>query len=206
MNDSTKTYNGWTNYETWAVHLWLTNDESTYLYWREQAGRWQSEAKKLPEVSAGTWTAEQAQRFQLADQLKAEFEAASPLSEATAYTDLLNGAIEEVDWHEIAEAFLAEVREPPSTSAKEPAFSPGRFLVARHAFDALPPEEVAKALARHLAGDWGDVSEHDRQANDQALNDGLRLLSVYHTAGGTKFWIITEADRSATTVLLPEEY
>jgi hypothetical protein len=61
-------------------------------------------------------------------------------------------------------------------------------------------------LQRHQAGDWGDVDEHDRQENELSLKNGFRLLSVYHAANGVKFWIITEADRSATTVLLPEDY
>ena len=61
-------------------------------------------------------------------------------------------------------------------------------------------------LVRHIAGDWGDVGEHDRRENELSLVRGFRLLSAYTLNSGTKIWIITEADRSATTVLLPEEY
>jgi len=61
-------------------------------------------------------------------------------------------------------------------------------------------------LSVHQAGDWGDVCDDDRQANNRALTEGTRLLSVYHSATGVKFWIITEADRSVTTLLLPEDY
>lgn len=61
-------------------------------------------------------------------------------------------------------------------------------------------------LQRHLAGDWGDCDDEDTRANDDALARGGRLFSVYHLNDGTKIWIITEADRSATTILLPEEY
>ena len=61
-------------------------------------------------------------------------------------------------------------------------------------------------LARHLSGDWGDMSKDDKMANDQALKyEGERIFSSYNTAGG-KIWIITEADRSSTCILLPEEY
>jgi hypothetical protein len=60
-------------------------------------------------------------------------------------------------------------------------------------------------IARHAAGDWGDLDKHDRRANEEALKTGARLLSAY-TLEGVKFWVITEADRSATTVLLPSEY
>lgn len=55
------------------------------------------------------------------------------------------------------------------------------------------------------AGDWGNLCEEDRLANERALREGERLLSAYETAGGVTFWIITERDRSATTVLLPED-
>ena len=61
-------------------------------------------------------------------------------------------------------------------------------------------------LARHALGDWGDLDPEDLQANEDALRHGSRLLSAYHTQSGTKLWIITEADRSVTTILLPEEY
>jgi hypothetical protein len=61
-------------------------------------------------------------------------------------------------------------------------------------------------LMRHLAGDWGDVDAEDWKENEYSLKHGLRLLSAYRLADGTKVWVITEADRSATTFLLPEEY
>jgi hypothetical protein len=61
-------------------------------------------------------------------------------------------------------------------------------------------------LVRHLAGDWGDVDEHNRRENELSLIHGFRLLSAYTLNSRSKIWIITESDRSATTVLLPEEY
>jgi hypothetical protein len=61
-------------------------------------------------------------------------------------------------------------------------------------------------LARHSQGDWGDLSEEDRQENELSLREGFRLLSAYHTRLGEKVWVISEADRSATTILLPSEY
>ena len=82
----------------------------------------------------------------------------------------------------------------------------GRTVITRGALDALANEDVLAAIARHARGDWGDVCEEDWKANDDDLRVGARLLSAYHTTGGRKFWIITEADRSVTTVLLPEEY
>lgn len=61
-------------------------------------------------------------------------------------------------------------------------------------------------LCRHIRGDWGNVCSDDGQANDDAIEEGLRLLSAYTTAKGVKLWIITECDRSVTTILLPDEY
>ena len=61
-------------------------------------------------------------------------------------------------------------------------------------------------LRRHESGDWGDVCQQDRQENEFAIDKYLRLFSVYHLGDGTKIWIITEADRSLTTILLPDEY
>jgi hypothetical protein len=72
--------------------------------------------------------------------------------------------------------------------------------------NTLPSEDVHQALRRHASGDWGEVDDHDWKANELALKDDSRLFSAYRTAGGTKFWIITEADRSSTCVLLPEDY
>jgi hypothetical protein len=61
-------------------------------------------------------------------------------------------------------------------------------------------------LNRHLSGDWGDLTEEDRQLNDEAVENGERVLSSYTLATGEKLWIITEADRSSSCCLLPHEY
>jgi hypothetical protein len=82
----------------------------------------------------------------------------------------------------------------------------GTTVITRGANEALNPEDVLHAMARHERCDWGEVCEEDRRANDEALVEGTRLLSAYRDGNGTRFWVITEADRSATTVLLPDEY
>ncbi|MFZ2874270.1 MAG: hypothetical protein WAZ94_07280 [Phycisphaerales bacterium] len=82
----------------------------------------------------------------------------------------------------------------------------GRTVITAAALHELNPGDVLTALARHASGDWGDVCPADREVNNDALLVGDRLLSVYHDRSSTKFWIITEWDRSATTVLLPEDY
>jgi hypothetical protein len=65
---------------------------------------------------------------------------------------------------------------------------------------------VVASLARHNSGDWGDVGNEDGQMNDMALIDDSRILSAYEKEGLPKIWIITEADRSVTTILFPDEY
>lgn len=94
--------------------------------------------------------------------------------------------------------------------ANRPArrFSLGRCLATPGALAAMDASSQAPGdfLDRHIRGDWGDVDDDDRQANEDALVYGLRLLSSYKTSAGVKLWVITEADRSATTILLPEEY
>ena len=88
----------------------------------------------------------------------------------------------------------------------QPTFSLGQLCMTRGVAEGLPAREVFGALYRHSVGDWGDVDEQDWSSNDQAVQGGSRLLSSYRTIAGIKFWIITEGDRSATTVLLPAEY
>ena len=85
-------------------------------------------------------------------------------------------------------------------------FALGRLVATPNALAQVPSDQILTALARHVCGDWGDVCPEDWQANEQAINGGFRLLSVYHTDSGTKFWIITEADRSVTTILMLEDY
>lgn len=88
-------------------------------------------------------------------------------------------------------------------------FSLGRTVATPGALAALSPEEIPQLLSRHARGDWGELEESDKLENESALNcgeDDGRLLSAYTSASGVKVWIITEADRSATTILLPEEY
>lgn len=85
-------------------------------------------------------------------------------------------------------------------------FRLGRINSTPGALRLLSHDDILAGIQRHQAGDWGDVENEDRQANDRALVEHSRLFSVYHSANRVKFWIITEANRSFTTVLLPEDY
>jgi hypothetical protein len=90
---------------------------------------------------------------------------------------------------------------------EEPRHFPlGSVFITPAANARLDSYDVALAVTRHYLGDWGELDPDDREANELALHEGSRLLSVYHDRHGTAFWVITEADRSATTVLLPEDY
>ena len=84
-------------------------------------------------------------------------------------------------------------------------FPLGELAVTANASLRLSTEEVLTALRRHAAGDWGDLCPEDTLANDAALHQGGRLFSAYGL-GEHRFWVITEADRSSTCVLLPDEY
>lgn len=91
---------------------------------------------------------------------------------------------------------------------KQPLFPLGQVVATPGALMALidaqqGPEEF---LLRHITGDWGTLDEHDRKENELALRAGFRLFSAYQTDKGARIWVITEADRSVTTLLLPEEY
>jgi hypothetical protein len=89
-----------------------------------------------------------------------------------------------------------------------PKFRLGKLVATPGALDALTEarQSPMEFVARHLKGDWGECCEEDRQANEDALRNEARIFSVYRTAKGVKLWVITEADRSSTCILLPEEY
>ena len=87
-------------------------------------------------------------------------------------------------------------------------FPLGRVVATPGALRALEQAEQlpAEFLDRHVNGDWGDVPEEDKHENELSVEQGFRILSAYTTSAGEKIWILTEADRSFTTLLLPEEY
>jgi hypothetical protein len=82
----------------------------------------------------------------------------------------------------------------------------GQTVMTIGVSEGIAKNEVFRALQRHESGDWGEVCPEDRETNEEALKSGDRLLSIYKDSKGTKFYVITEADRSVTTVLLTSEY
>jgi len=91
---------------------------------------------------------------------------------------------------------------------QQPLFSLGQIVATPGALAALEKagQQPQGFLSRHVCGQWGELSEEDCRENQFSLERGFRLLSSYRTNAGDRLWIITESDRSVTTILLPEEY
>src|SRR5688572_5960067 len=101
---------------------------------------------------------------------------------------------------------VSSVPEQPVLDVTNAKFPLGQIVITANAQSQLQTDDVMTALSRHVKGDWGELDEDDRKENERSLREGYRLLSSYTSKTGTKFWIITEHDRSVTTVLLPEDY
>lgn len=107
----------------------------------------------------------------------------------------------EYRWFEVPEGFHEK------SNTVNSKFELGRMVITANANKELDiPSVLQILLARYMQGDWGNLCESDKQLNDSALKYGDRIFASYTDANDRKFWIITEADRSATTVLLPEDY
>jgi hypothetical protein len=99
-------------------------------------------------------------------------------------------------------------QEPRPDSGPQPRFTLGQIVGTPGALEALKQadQQFVELIARHVTGDWGEVPDEDKAENEFSLEHGLRLMSAYTLNNGVKVWVITEQDRSATTILLPEEY
>jgi hypothetical protein len=92
--------------------------------------------------------------------------------------------------------------------APQPLFPLGQIVGTPGAMEAMQEaqQNPLELLYRHVTGDWGELDEEDKAENDLSVQRGFRILSAYHLATEVKIWLITEADRSVTTFLLPEDY
>jgi hypothetical protein len=90
----------------------------------------------------------------------------------------------------------------------KPLFTLGQVVATPGALKAIEAsgDSLSSYLSRHITGDWGEVDAHDMKENELSLGQGFRLMSVYTLSTGVKICVITEADRSSTCILLPEEY
>ncbi len=95
---------------------------------------------------------------------------------------------------------------PGCEYCKPPKFELGEVYATTNALRKLNTQDIDNAISRHVQGDWGMVCQDDAHANGFALLHDLRIVSIYRDRNGIRFWIITEADRSSTTVLLPSDY
>ena len=100
------------------------------------------------------------------------------------------------------------MREKEPHSNPRPRFGLGQVVGTPGALRALEEagQQPAELLDRHVTGDWGDLCDEDKEENELSVEQGFRILSAYELNTGAKVWVITEADRSATTILLPGEY
>jgi hypothetical protein len=100
-----------------------------------------------------------------------------------------------------------EISEMQKTERK-PLFDLGQLVATPGALTVLEKtgQNPMEFLSRHVTGDWGEIPEEDKKENQFSLEKGFRLLSSYRTTAGDRVWVITEADRSHTTLLLPDEY
>ena len=101
-----------------------------------------------------------------------------------------------------------ETRQKTVGIAKRPLFPLGHVCATPAAMDLMEQLSLSplEFIVRHVFGDWGQVCQDDREANQAALQNGTRLLSAYELPGAQRLWVLTEADRSVTTLLLPSDY
>jgi len=212
------TYNGWKNYPTWAVNLWLSNDEFLYNETRERVGWAIGRAAAHCAVADGVWTAEQGRRFVLADDLKQWVtEELAPDLGATFAADLLGYAFGEVDWNEIAAAWLEEaddVCERASEYGCRVGTAAGSWVL-----DGNSSEETARALlegiedgdpmvldslpSSPLSGEWADsltpadvLAELSMDEDDARADDVLSAFEDGYSRG-----VVDEVARSARAII-----
>jgi hypothetical protein len=106
---------------------------------------------------------------------------------------------------------ISTVKETATTTtatATKRLFPLGQMYATPGAIEALSEagQGAAEFINRHQRGDWSEMCEEDRRENEFSIDKRLRIFSAYHTSKGDKLWVITEADRSVTTILLPSEY
>lgn len=141
-------------------------------------------------------------RTKLIEEEKPSLAPGCPLRHLDA--NCLNGGI----WGTIHWVSVPSTKLPMSSHVPDaaPKFNLGRVVITRGAQAVLEEDDVKVALTRHRVGDWGDLCQEDAALNDAALTDEARVLSVYFSSKGVRFYVITEWDRSYTTILLPSEY
>jgi hypothetical protein len=184
MRDEQRSHDGFSSYETWAQCVLLTYHEESLGYWLAEA----EAVRRAVRGRGGDDPAEEACRRLLAGRLR----------RAHGVED--GAGAHPVRWEEIARELLDE-----PLPVRRARFPVGELLITPGAFAALTPLDASVALLLHSRGIWGELDEEDCEENERALRQGGRLRSAYDAADGRRFHVVTEADRSATAVLLPAE-
>jgi hypothetical protein len=212
-DDQQKTKSGWSNFETWCVSQWLPSDEATWDGFREQLRQLAAGRTSASDESGHAAAANRRrQKFQLAKQLRDAVSRLGYMELPLVYCDLLEAALVRVNWLEIVEHFLGHPfpkqlrRTVTPDDPLLPLFEPGRVFVGPAAQTGLTAEDIKPALSRHVQGDWGLVDAANRRQNLRALAAKRPVQSVYQSDNGTPFWVVTDADRALTSVLLAEDY
>ena len=195
-DDNGTTYKEWTNYETWITYRWVMHDTTS-------RGRWRARASKLAGHDAGAVEVNETIQ-QLAKELQAAINAECSNHLPGLKDDLLKLALERVVWREVAKVVLGDLI--PAALSFDWLFPFGSIVETAGVWAKIPREERLTAVARHAHGDWGELDGVFWGENDSAVRCGERLYSEYESKSGETFVIITAADRSVTTILLPEEY
>jgi len=180
--------------ETWLTYRWLTEDEEPRTFW-------QARASTIAKHYTDTNLAIQQLGKEILDSVKAE----CCTNIASLAEDLLQAALWEVSWCDVAKALLKDEL-PVEMQIDTPFFPLGNIVATAGVMESIPSDERLAALAKHARSDWGEVDGVDWSENDSAIIQGNRIFSEYQSKAGVTFLIITEADRSATTILLPGEY
>jgi hypothetical protein len=211
--DKQRTDSGWTNFETWCVSEWLPTDGAVWNGFREQLRRMAAlRAASGNDAGQSAAANRRRQKFQLGRQLRDNVSGLGYMELPLIYCDLLQSALGRVNWLEIVEHFLGHPfpKQLRPTAASDDSLMPiletGRVLTGPVAQFVLTADEIKIALGRHVQGDWGNLEAEDRRQNMRALAAGCPLQSVYQSTRGVRFWVVTEADRSLTSVLLDEDY
>jgi hypothetical protein len=181
--------NGYTNYQTWCVALWLAVHKPIWSYWHETARQEANACQGLAIEETEDITS-----YNLEVRLKAEVTTVALLQEHNLYSDLLADALHQVHWGEITWDILKglEIDIPPETfSGWEPAFAAGTFSQSPDAWEVTRPERLA-ALSRHVRGDWGLADSEQAVRSGHALLHGGAIVSLHQTETGKLFRLVTE--------------
>jgi hypothetical protein len=207
-----KPFNLSTNRPTYEILKHITGNLQRVQEWSLLALKINHELGDSSQVIDGSKTLEEVVIESLTDHLQSDYRALFEQCSNGPCRRLLDVSSEQVDWGSLA-SFLLDIAHsapqengvPLFTAGGKGRFNAGRIVITRGAADRISEHVVNRLLGRHFSGDWGDLGEFDWVENDRSLEFGGRLMSVYN-CNDQAVWIITEADRSATTVLLPNEY